>query len=135
MFHVSQEAINHKPLFSPVVVQPGQFCRLLLFLIVNSLHPSYACGEVPGTHYGMSSNGWMNQKLFQGWFIRVFLEYIPPKRPVILLMDGHSSHYCPETIRMAAEHQVVLFALPPNTTHITQPLDCECFAPLKVAWQ
>ena len=101
----------------------------------QSLHPSYACGEVPGTHYGMSSNGWMNQELFQGWFTHVFLECIPPKRPVILLMDGHSSHYCPETIRMAAEHQVVLFALPPNTTHITQPLDRACFAPLKVEWR
>lgn len=27
------------------------------------------------------------------------------------------------------------FALPPNTTHLTQPLDKGCFGPLKMAWQ
>ena len=30
-------------------------------------------------------------------------------------MDGHSSHYCSETIRMAAEEKIILFTLPPNT--------------------
>ena len=38
-------------------------------------------------------------------------------------MDGHSSHYCPATIRSAAEEKVILFSLPPYTAHLTQPLD------------
>ena len=46
-------------------------------------------------------------------------------------MDGHSSHYHPGTIRKAAENKVVLFILPPITTHLTQPLDKGCFGPLK----
>ena len=50
-------------------------------------------------------------------------------------MDGHSSHYCPQTIRFAAEKDVILFTLPPNTTHITQPLDKGCFGPFKSAWK
>ena len=54
---------------------------------------------------------------------------------IILVLDGHSAHYCPETITMAAEQQIVLCALPPHTTHLTQPLDRGCFAPLKVAWR
>jgi len=45
------------------------------------------------------------------------------------------SHYCPEKIKLAAERKVILFALPPHTTHITQPLDRGCSAPLKVAWR
>ena len=49
-------------------------------------------------------------------------------------MDGHSSHYYPQTIYKAAEDKVVLFVLPPNTTHITQPLDKGCFGPLKMKW-
>ena len=28
-----------------------------------------------------------------------------------------------------------MFALPPHTTHLTQPLDRGCFAPLKVFWR
>ena len=36
---------------------------------------------------------------------------------------------------MAAKEQVVLFVLPPNTTHLTQPLDKGCFGPLKMKWE
>ena len=50
-------------------------------------------------------------------------------------MDGHSSHYCPEVIRMAAAEKIILFTLPPNTTHLTQPLDKGIFGPLKIAWR
>ena len=100
----------------------------------KSLNPKVHDGEVPGTLYGLSKNGWINRELFHHWFHQHFLEYVPPTRPLILLLDGHSSHYCPDTIRLAAENQIIMFALPPHTTHITQPLDRGCFAPLKVAW-
>ena len=32
-------------------------------------------------------------------------------------------HYCPDTIRSAAKEQIIVFALPPNMTHLMQPLD------------
>ena len=64
-----------------------------------------------------------------------FLRYAPPVRPLLLLMDGHSSHYCPEAIRVAAKEKVILFTFPPNTTHLTQPLDCSIFDPLKMEWR
>ena len=93
-----------------------------------------ANGEIPGTIYGFSSNGWIDQGLFEKWFTNHFLRYVPSVRPLLLLMDGHSSHYHPYTIQKAAEEEVILFALPPNTTHITQPLDKGCFGPLKAKW-
>ena len=52
-------------------------------------------------------------------------------RPLLLLLDGHSSHYCPDTIRLAASERFILFVLPPNATHILQPFDKGTFAPLK----
>ena len=63
------------------------------------------------------------------------MRYIPSSRPLLLIMDGHSFHYCPQTIRFAAKEGVILFTLPPNTTHITQPLDKGCFGPFKTAWR
>ena len=93
-------------------------------------------GEVPGTLYGLSDKGWITQKLFLHWFHNHFLAYIPAKkRPVLLLMDGHSSHYCPAMIRMAAKEKVILFILPLHTTHLSQPLDRSCFGPLKTFWR
>lgn len=99
------------------------------------LAPELTVGEVPGTIYGLSHNGWMDMELFNMWFSNHFLRYAPAARPLLLLLDGHSSHYCPDTVRLAAKEQVILFTLPPNTTHLTQPLDKGCFGPLKAAWR
>ncbi len=99
------------------------------------MNPELAVGEVPGTVYGLSDKGWMTSMIFDRWFKRHFLRYVSAVRPIILLMDGHSSHYSPETIQLAAEEEVILFALPPNTTHLSQPLDKGVFGPFKVHWR
>ena len=101
----------------------------------KTMAPVLAEGEVPGTSYGMSPKGWMDQELFDLWFTRHFLRYASSERPLLLILDGHSSHYCPDTIKRAFEENVVVFTLPPNTTHITQPLDKGVFGPLKAAWR
>ena len=51
-------------------------------------------------------------------FDQWFLLYSPSVRPLLLLMDGHWSHYCHNTIAQQQIH-VVLITLPPNTTHNT----------------
>ena len=101
----------------------------------KSLKPDLTNGEVPGTVYGLSSKGWIDGELFSLWFSKHFLAHAPPVRPLLLLMDGHSSHFKPEVIKRAAEEQVVIFCLPPHTTHLTQPLDKGCFGPLKAHWR
>ena len=101
----------------------------------QTLNQAMTKGEVPGTLYGLSRNGWMNSDLFYHWFTHHFLQYAPPSRPLLLLLDGHSAHYSPATIKLAAENQVIVFVLPPNTTHVAQPLDRGCFSPLKAAWR
>ena len=99
------------------------------------MKPELAIGEVPGTVYDLVESGWMNQELFKLWFERHFLRYAPAARPLLLLLDGHSSHYCTETLKLAQEQDVIMFALPPNTTHLTQPLDKGAFGPLKLRWR
>ena len=101
----------------------------------NTYHPHLSNGEVPGTMYGMTPKGWMTQKLFFEWFKQHFLKYIPSARPVLLILDGHSSHYCPEFVKLAAHEQVLVFVLPPHTSHLSQPLDRGCFSPLKSYWK
>lgn len=56
-------------------------------------------------------------------------------RPILLLMDGHSSHYSPMVIQEAAKKKIILFTLPPHTTHLFQPLDKGCFGPFKSYWK
>ena len=99
------------------------------------LKPEYTHGEVPGTAYALSDSGWINAKTFDDWFHNHFLCYAPPVRPILLMLDGHSSHYNPSVIEAAAEEGVIIFCLPPHTTYLTQPLDKGCFAPLKSYWR
>ena len=101
----------------------------------KTLKPELTYGEVPGTVYGLSKNGWIDTELFELWFKQHFLPNAPPVRPLLLIMDGHSTHYQPNVVRLAATEQVLLFCLPPNTTHLTQPLDKGCFGALKCAWR
>ena len=98
-------------------------------------NPQYAVGEVPDSRYGLSPKGWIDTVLFQDWFVNHFLVYVPCIRPLLLIMDGHSAHYSPEMIRIAADEGIILFVLPPNTTNLTQPLDKGVFAALKVVWK
>ena len=95
------------------------------------LNPEWTKGEVPCTLYGMSDKGWTDMELFSYWLKDLFLPNIPPARPVLLLLDGHSSHYEPDTIHHAATEGVVVLCLPPHTTHVSQPLDVSFFKPLK----
>ena len=101
----------------------------------QKLNPELTIGEVPGTVYGLSKKGWIDGELFDLWFSHHFLAHAPPMRPLLLLMDGHSSHYQPSVIRSAANEKVIMFCLPPHTTHLTQPLDKGCFGPLKMHWR
>ena len=54
-----------------------------------------------------------------------------PERPVILLLDGHSSHKTLAAIDFCRSHNVTLISFPPHTTHRLQPLDICFFGPLK----
>ena len=112
------------------MLQCGRICPFVIFDSKN-LKPELANGEVPGTMYGLSSNGWMDSDLFDQWFTQHFLAYAPPTRPMLLSLVCHSSCYQPAVIKNAAEEHVVIFCLPPHTTHLTQPLDSICYGVLR----
>ena len=99
------------------------------------LRPAMCDGEVPGTMYGLSDSGWITSELFDLWFVHHFLPHAPAARPLLLLLDGHSSHYNPSVISKAAEEKVIIFCLPPHSSHETQPLDKGPFGPLKTSWK
>ena len=93
----------------------------------KNLNLDWTEGEIPGTTYGLSSNGWIDMELFKLWFKKHFLLHAVSARPLLLLMDGHSSHYNPETIRFAKQNNAILFTLVPHTTHEIQPFDTAVF--------
>ena len=104
---------------------------LVIFKRQNLL-PSLTVGQVPGTAYGLNAkSGWINGEICRDWYHKHFLLHAPAARPLLLLLDGH---FEPDFIREAASQGVIVFALPPNTTHVCQPLDSTCFRSLKLHW-
>ena len=88
----------------------------------------------PGTYLGRSDSGWMDSDLFYGWLEEHFAPSIPPARPVVLLLDGHSSHINLDAARFAANNGILLYCLPPHSTHAIQPCDVGFFKPMKANW-
>ena len=99
----------------------------------KNLKREWLHNEVTGTVYAMSDKGWINAPLFNEWFNH-FLRHAPPGRPLLLLLDGHSTHYKLDTISKAMEQEVIILTLPPHSSQDTQPLDTGMFGPLKHYW-
>ena len=51
----------------------------------------------------------------------------------MLLCDGHDSHISAGFIRYCIDNKIVLFLLPPHSSHLLQPLNVGVFGPVKAA--
>ena len=112
----------------------GQTIPPFVIFDAKQLNHLWTRGEVSGTRYGLSDSGWTDRGLFLGWLEEHFLAHAVPARPLLLLVDGHCSHYDPDSIRFARDHSIIIFCLPPHTTHEAQPLDVSFFGTLKKSW-
>ena len=133
---VRQRPLSNKTQFSVLACGNG-VCQAIPPMVIfagKNFNYELSDGEVPGTFYGMSESGWMDQELFSKWFSSHFLKYAVPGRPLLFLLDGHSSHFTVELVQTVAEQDVVIFCLPPHTTADSQPLDTSVFGPLKSYW-
>ena len=74
------------------------------------LNYEWTRGEVPGTEYGKSHQGWTDHELFYEWLKKLFIKSISL---VLLLLDGDSSHYSLEDIIFVAENKITLFVCHP----------------------
>ena len=91
----------------------GQAIPPLVIFEGKYLNYSWTIGEVPGTIYGMSGKGWTDQD----YWLKYFLKYASPGRPLLLLLlDGHSSHFELSSIEIACEKGIIIFFLL-TTTH------------------
>ena len=53
----------------------------------------------------------------------------------LLIIDGHESHQSLEFQNLCEESKIIALYMPPHASHILQPLNVRCFAPLKQAYK
>ena len=80
--------------------------------------------------YAKFLNGYMDEELFFSWF-KFFVAQTQHLGKRMLIIDGHGSHISLNVIDTARENNIILYCLPPHTTHILQPLDVSVYKPLK----
>ena len=98
-------------------------------------------GAPEGWGIRFTKSGWMNGCVFEDWLEHHFLPYIDKHiRPhnltqkIILFLDGHLSHETLYSLELASKRHVEIVCLPPQTTHVLQPLDISFFKSLKSRW-
>ena len=114
--------------------------RLPPFILYKGKHlyNTWTQGGPAAACYGVSSSGWMEEANFEKWFELQFypaVKHLLETGPVVMLFDGHYSHLGLSLIMKARGFGIHLICLPPNTTHILQPLDVGVFGPVKTAWR
>ena len=90
-------------------------------------------GSVPNAYFGKSDKGWVNTQLFYKWLEEHFIKRKATIRPLVLLIDGHSSHIDINASKLCKDNNILLYCLSPHSSHITQPLDVGFYGPLKAS--
>ena len=103
----------------------GQTLPPFIIFAAKQLNPLWTRNEVPGTRYGVSDKGWADQELFHIWLKEHLLTNAVAQRPLLLLLDGHSSHFKPQCIQFAKDNGSLSFVSHP-TTYECQPLMLAC---------
>lgn len=89
-----------------------------------------------GTRYGRNKSGWFDQPLFDEWFTNIALPYLRRQDgDRVVIGDNLASHLSFHVIQLCEENNIRFCFLPPNSTHLTQPLDVAVFRLIKTSWR
>lgn len=98
--------------------------------VINSMPDGWLLGK--------SETGWMKSEIFYDYIVKGLNEWVKEekiKKPVLIFVDGHKSHLTMRLSEYCHENGIILYALPPNATHLIQPADVSVFKPFKVEWK
>jgi DDE superfamily endonuclease/Tc5 transposase-like DNA-binding protein len=82
----------------------------------------------------VSDKGWTNDELGYIWLTTVFDRYTKSCKVGsyrLLILDGHGSHVTLQFDQYCKDNLIIVLCMPPHSSHLLQPLDVGCFAPLK----
>lgn len=92
--------------------------------------------QTPDWIYKASDKGWTNNSIGLGWLEEGFIPDTASKTAIsrgrhILILDGHASHTDPRFMESSHSNKIYCLYLPPQTSHVLQPLYVGVFSALK----
>jgi hypothetical protein len=85
----------------------------------------------------ISPNGWTTDEIGLRWLRKQFIPMTTSRTKGkfrLLILDGHGSHLTGDFDQLCAKNDIIAICMPPHSSHLLQPLDVGCFAPLKRAY-
>ncbi|XP_074106824.1 uncharacterized protein LOC141532394 [Cotesia typhae] len=116
----------------------GNLAPTLLLFAGRSVPKDVVKGAPANFRLSNSETGWMTAKNFYEYVANVFFPWIVQsnvKIPIILYIDGHTSHLTLPLSQFCSENKIILIALPFNATHILQPLNLALSPKFNAAYQ
>jgi hypothetical protein len=108
----------------------------VIFSGQNHLSAWYSEESPRDWRLGLSENGWTTNELGFEW-LQHFERHTKHRTKGshrLLIIDGHESHDSLQFQDFCKANNIVTLCMPPHSSHLLQPLDVGCFAPLKRAY-
>lgn len=114
----------------------GQLLPPYVVYKAEGMWSTWTIGGPPGTRYNRTKSGWFDECCFLDWFQTIVVPWCKNRiGQKMLIGDNLSSHFSGDIIKKCNELNISFICLPPNTTHLTQPLDVGVYGPLKKEWR
>jgi hypothetical protein len=84
----------------------------------------------------VGDNGWAINEIGVDW-LKHFIKHTEGNLVGacrLLILDGHESHHSLKLQELCKENNICTLCMPPQSSHLLQPLDVGCFSPLKRAY-
>ena len=89
-----------------------------------------------GARYNNTPSGWFDTDVFTEYFKKIIIPHTKNlEGKKVVICDNLSAHINPEVTKISKENNIAFVCLPPNCTHIAQPLDVAFFRGMKSAWR
>ena len=109
---------------------------LIIFKGKNVLNTWIPLDTLNSWHYSCNAKGWTSNIHGEQWIADCFDAATKEKangQYRLLICDGHDSHISAQFVRYCIDNKIVVFLLPPHSSHLLQPLDVGVFGPVKAA--
>jgi DDE superfamily endonuclease len=91
---------------------------------------------IRGAMFNRTYSGWIDEDRFYDYFKNLFIPQTKHvQRPLLLIVDGHTSHLSIKTAQLAIENEIHMVCLPAHATHLLQPLDVYTLKYVKTQWR
>ncbi|CAL4253791.1 unnamed protein product, partial [Meganyctiphanes norvegica] len=138
-FNVDETGFKASPVTKNVLVPVGRPANVIEASDGKTNYSVLVCGNAArlffppfvvykGVGYAKTKSRWMDEKSFSAW-VPLFNKKIEEKciqKPVIIVMDGASSHVGLSVIENARKNNIILVKSPPNSTHFYRHLMLQC---------